>query len=78
MLKQSSVELKHWHRKIYVMLRNYPTQQNCFTVVINEEKAPGFCLSLQQASVSNQPHTYLPYEGILQTEECGADPLSIQ
>lgn len=27
--------------------------------MINEEKGPGFCLPLQQASVSHQPQTYL-------------------
>lgn len=46
---------KMWH----VILYSYPSLQKCFTVVINEEKGPGFCLSLQQPSVSHQPQTYL-------------------
>lgn len=55
-LMQSSVEM-------YVVLHSNPTQQKPgFTVLINEESSPGFCLSHQLASVSTQPYTYLHME----------------
>lgn len=59
LLMQCSLELKNTH--VESCMWSYPTQQktDCFTVLINEEKRPAFCLSHHLACFQSATYVHI-------------------